>query len=86
MDITTPELTCTSCKSFKSTPTKLQYGIIRKEFADKFFTYSALCDFVESASALAPNVIIDVEGEVTDNLSKAVADLAPYTDVDMYKM
>lgn len=56
--------------------------IIRKEFADKFFTYSALCDFVESASALAPNVIIDVEGEVTDNLSKAVADLAPYTDVD----
>lgn len=56
--------------------------VIRKEFVDKYFTYSALCDFVEAASSLAPNIIIDVEGEVTDNISKAVADLAPYTDVD----
>ena len=56
--------------------------IIKKEFVDRYFTYSALCDFVESAASLTPNILLTVEDEVTDNLSKAVADLGVYTDVD----
>lgn len=55
---------------------------IRKEFVDKYFTYSAICDFVADTASLCPNIILTVQDEVTDNLTKAVADLEPYVDVD----
>ena len=34
---------------------------ITREFADRNFTYTALCEFVENSSAIAPNVEITVE-------------------------
>lgn len=55
---------------------------IRKEFADKFFTYSALCDFVEYSSAVAPNVIIEVQETVYDNIMAAVRELSHFTSKD----
>ncbi len=55
---------------------------IRKEFADKFFTYSALCDFVEYSSAVAPNVMVSVQETVYDNMMAAVRELKYYTDED----
>lgn len=45
---------------------------IRKSFADKFFTYSSLCDFVEHAAAIAPHITVTVQDVVYDNLSQAV--------------
>lgn len=55
---------------------------IRKEFADKFFTYSALCDFVEYSSAAAPNVIINVQDTVYDNMMAAVRELKYFDTKD----
>lgn len=52
---------------------------IRKEFADNFFTYSALCDFVAYTAALAPNILITVQDTVYDNLSAAVKLLSEYS-------
>lgn len=48
---------------------------IRKEFADAYFTYSALCDFVENSASLFPNVRIVVEDTVYDTATKHVDEL-----------
>lgn len=52
---------------------------ITKEFADKFFTYTALCDFVENCSTVAPNVAIVVEDTSYSDMAGAVKSLAQYT-------
>ena len=51
---------------------------ITKEFANEYFTYSALCDFVENSAALVPNVRIYVEDTVYDSLSDAVKELSTF--------
>ena len=55
---------------------------IRKDFADKFFTYTALCDFVENSANIAPNVNITVQDTVNDNMSYAVDSISVYKDVE----
>lgn len=49
--------------------------LITKEFANEYFTYSALCDFVENSAALVPHVRIVVEDTVYDSMSEAVKEL-----------
>lgn len=53
---------------------------ISKEFANEFFTYTALCDFVEYSAALVPNVRVVVDDTVYDNLLHAAMELKTYTD------
>ena len=55
VDITTPELTCTSCKSFKSTPTKLQYGYYNLE---KDFDYIVVESSVSDVPENMPLVVV----------------------------
>ncbi len=55
---------------------------IRKDFADKFFTYTALCDFVENSATIAPNVNISVQDTVNDNMTFAVDGISIYKDVE----
>lgn len=51
---------------------------IRKDFADKFFTYSSLCDFVENAASIAPNVRVWTDSLIYDNIAEAVQDFRMY--------
>lgn len=51
---------------------------LTKEFAEKFFTYTALCDFVENCSAVAPNVAIIVENTSYSDMAGAVRSLSQY--------
>lgn len=51
---------------------------ITKEFADEFFTYTALCDFVENSSSIAPNVRIVVDDTVYSSTVQAARDLKFY--------
>lgn len=49
--------------------------VITKEFADRYFTYTALCDFVEHSAAIAPDVRIVVNDTVVDLTVDAVKNL-----------
>lgn len=51
---------------------------IRKDFAEAYFTYSALCDFVEYSAALFPNIRIHVEDTIYDTAIKEVKELMSY--------
>lgn len=51
---------------------------IKKEFADEYFTYTALCDFVENSAAIAPNVRIVVNDTVYSSTMQAAKDLKFY--------
>lgn len=51
---------------------------LTKEFADKFFTYTALCEFVENCGTVAPNAVISVEGTTYTDMSNAVRSLYQY--------
>ena len=51
---------------------------IRKDFVDKFFTYSSLCDFVEHAASIAPNVRVWTDSMIYDNVAAAVQDMRMY--------
>lgn len=57
---------------------------IRKDFADTYFTYEGLCDFVEYAAAVVPNIRISVADTVYDNLGQAVKDLQVLKHVDEF--
>ena len=57
---------------------------IRKEFADMYFTYSALCDFVEYSAAIFPNVRVTVEDTVYDTAASAVKELMTYQHPDEF--
>lgn len=57
---------------------------ITKPFADQYFTYTALCEFVENSAAIAPNVRIYVDDTIQDNMSAIVKDLKLYTTPDVF--
>lgn len=56
--------------------------VITKKFADTFFTYSALCDFVEYSAAIAPHVRIVVEDTIHDNAIEVVRQIQDYKNPD----
>lgn len=56
--------------------------VITKDFAETFFTYSALCDFVEYSAAIVPHVRIVVEDTIHDNAFDVVKQLKDYTEPD----
>lgn len=57
---------------------------ITKEFADEFFTYTGLCDFIEQSSAVAPNVYLYMDDFNYDNTMSVVKDLKLYTTPDAF--
>lgn len=57
---------------------------LTKAFADKFFTYTALCDFVENCSTVAPNVAIIVEDTTYSDIQEAVSNLAQYKTIEEF--
>lgn len=57
---------------------------IRKDFANEYFTYSALCDFVGYSAALVPHVRIVVEDTVYDSSMQAVRELQTYKEPDEF--
>ena len=57
---------------------------IRKDFASEYFTYSALCDFVEYSAAIVPHVRIVVEDTVYDSILQAVRDIQVYKEPDEF--
>lgn len=57
---------------------------LRKDFIESNFTYSALSDFVEQASAIAPNVRIWADGVLYDTSADAVSELASFSNADEF--
>lgn len=57
---------------------------IRKDFADTYFTYSALCDFVEHSASIVPHVRIVVEDTVYDSSMEAVRELQSLKQPDEF--
>ena len=57
---------------------------ITKEFADKYFTYAGICDFVEQSSAVAPNVHLTVDDFLFDSTMNVAKDLMLYTTPDAF--
>ena len=57
---------------------------LTKEFVDKFFTYTALCDFVENCASVAPNAAIIVEGTEYSDMPGAVKSLSRYKSVEEF--
>lgn len=57
---------------------------ITREFANKYFTYSGLCDFVEQSSAVAPNVRLYVDDFLYDSTMSVVKDMMLYTTPDAF--
>lgn len=55
---------------------------LREDFIDTNFTYSALCDFVAQASAIAPNVRVWASGVLYDNTMEAVKELQAFGSAD----
>lgn len=51
---------------------------IRKEFADEFFTYQSLCDFIENTRNVFPHVSVHVENTVYDTAMAAVNEVLSY--------
>lgn len=51
---------------------------LTKEFVDKHFTYTALCDFVENSATVAVNATITVEGTSYVDMNSAVRSLFRY--------
>lgn len=52
--------------------------VINKEFYDKYFTFPALCDFVENCGTVAPNVTVTVPDTVYTDMNNAVREVARY--------
>lgn len=57
---------------------------ITRDFANKYFTYSGLCDFVEQSSAVAPNVRLYVDDFLYDNTLNVVKDIMLYTTPEAF--
>ena len=53
---------------------------IRADFVKAYFTYTALCDFVENSASVAPNVRVWVADTIYDGVMSAVRDLSEYKD------
>lgn len=51
---------------------------ITKDFYDKYFTFTALCDFVENCGTVAPNVTVTVQDTVYTDMNSAVREIARY--------
>lgn len=77
---------CTELKELyiALTDTEATEIVISKEFANKFFTYTSLCDFVEHSAAIVPHIRIVVEGEVYDKTLHSVQELMLYRDTDEF--
>lgn len=57
---------------------------IRSCFVKEFFTYTALCDFVENAASVVPNVRVWVADAIADNVSSAVEEISEFKDPDEF--
>lgn len=57
---------------------------LRKCFINKYFTYVALCEFVEHAASIAPDVRIWAADTVYDNTLAAVKDIQAYQEPDEF--
>lgn len=57
---------------------------IRKDFTDKYFTYTGLCEFVENSAAIAPNVQITVLDTVYDTTLDAINELKSFTSASEF--
>lgn len=57
---------------------------ITKEFADNYFTYSALCNFVEMTAAITPNIDVIVNDEMFDTQERAVRNLKNLSGPDEF--
>lgn len=55
---------------------------ITKDFANEFFTYSALCDFVEYSASIAPHIRIVVDDTVYDTSAEMVKNITMMRDAD----
>lgn len=55
---------------------------MQKDFCDKYFTFPALCDFVENCGTVAPNVVVTVPNTVYVDTNNAVRDLFQYKTVE----
>lgn len=55
---------------------------ICKEFYDKYFTFPALCDFVENCGTVAPNVTVIVPDTVYVDMNSAVREIAQYKSTE----
>lgn len=58
--------------------------VITKGFTELYFTYTALCDFVEYSASIVPHIRIVVEDEVYDATVKNVRELMLYRSVDEF--
>lgn len=57
---------------------------LRSDFINTNFTYSALCDFVEQSSVIAPTVRIWSSGVLYDNMYEAVKELSSFRTADEF--
>lgn len=57
---------------------------IRKEFADEYFNYTELCEFVESCCTVAPNVCITVEDTVYNDDLSIIRNLKDFRTVEEF--
>lgn len=57
---------------------------IRKDFANEFFTYQSLCDFIDNTRALFPNISVHVENTVYDTAMDAVNEILSYKHPDEF--
>ena len=53
---------------------------IRADFVKEYFTYTALCDFVENAASVVPNVRVWVADTIYDGVMSAVKDIESYKE------
>lgn len=64
-----------------STTTEIE---IRKEFANDFFTYQSLCDFMDNTRVMFPNVNVHVEDTLYDTAMDAVNEVLSYKGPDEF--
>lgn len=57
---------------------------LRKEFCDTYFTFTALCDFVENCGTVAPNVVVHVPDTVYSDTNTAVRDISQYKSMEEF--
>ena len=55
---------------------------MRKDFCDKYFTFPALCDFVENCGTVAPNVVVVVPNTAYVDTNSAVRELYRYKSTE----
>lgn len=58
--------------------------VISKEFAEEFFTYVGLCNFVEQCASLVPHISIVVPDAVYSSTIEAVRELKGFKEPDIF--